>query len=110
MDDETGPTPLYRRRASDSKRFMRWAPDISAGTILLAVEFLIGALAGYGVLVSEREHNRMEMEQVKSNVESNRVTARETISAINIKMDRVQDTLNTVAVDIAVLKAHKESK
>lgn len=112
MDDESGPAPLHSRRSSDKRGggIMRWSSDISAGTLLLAIELAAGGITGYTIFVSEREHSKMELEQVKGSVEANRVTARETISAINTKMDRVQDTLNSVAVDVAVLKAHKESK
>lgn len=106
FDEETTPADLSRR-ASDSRRRFRFDPTVSMGTLIMALEILIGFIGGGMIFSAERERTHLEILQLQKDQLELKASLKE---AIGGRLDKMQDTLTVLGTDMAVLKARREPK
>lgn len=104
-EDETSPAPLSGDRRA-KRRFWKYDPTVSTGTLLLLGELLIGFVIAYGVYTADKKETKMEIAQLQKD----RLADQEVLKALLSKLDQLQQSLVPISVDIAVLKSRKEGK
>lgn len=107
-EDESGPVPLDAPHGSAHntarRRFWRFDPTISTGTIALGIELLIGGGLAYGIYTADKKETKMEIVQLQKDRQEDRETTKEVVRLLSNKMDQVQTGLYELRTDIAVLK------
>lgn len=105
-EDDSGPVPFqhHRRSTDNRKRLVSWIPGISAGTLLIAIELAAGGAGAFWAIAADRQHTADLISHLQENVESNRVYVRENVTTMTNKLDKVQDSLNALTIDVAVIK------
>ena len=98
-DEETEPMPLGDRR--DRRKFVRFDPTLSAGSVLQAL-VVMGAVFGlYGANERDSATKRLEIDQLKETTKETKADVRD-----------IQRTLNQMNLSLAELKSElkKEPK
>lgn len=95
------------RRHGNRRRLFRFDPTVSSGTLLLVAQILAGFVIAYAQYTGDRARDEMRFEQLRKDVDGNRVQLTNTVASIQVDVKEVQRTLQDVSTSLAVLKARE---
>jgi flagellar motility protein MotE (MotC chaperone) len=120
MEETSGPMPLEYRRASDhggTKRFLRFDPTVSSGTLIQLASIVVMAAVAYGTYREDQTKTKAEIEagkvsiaEVRANAERDRADARGAVNEIRSDVKDVKADVSQINKTLAVLEAQGRKK
>jgi hypothetical protein len=108
--DDTHPGGLVDRRAAHHarRRFVRWDPTFSMGSVGLILTWLFSMMVGYGVYTADKKDQENKTTQLRLDVDKNREQLSRSLEGIQVEVKEVSKILQGVSTDLAVVKARQE--
>ena len=116
--EETSVPLVYRRESdhSGSRRFFRFDPTVSSGTLIQIVSILVGFGVAYGTYREDQTKVKAEIEavkvgatvgieSVKANAERDRADSRAAVNEIRTDVKDVKSEVSQISKTLAVLEA-----
>lgn len=108
-DTDSEPMPISGDRR-EHRKLMRFDPTVSSGTLLQLAALLIGFASAYATYQSDRATQRLEIEQIKATVASEKLTAKEAIIDLRLDVRKVQETITSVDKTLTGIQAELNAK
>lgn len=106
MGEETEPMPLGERRAH--RRFWRFDPTVSTGSLLTLAGLVLGGVVAYGTYRADQKEYNMRITQVEKDQETQRILAEKNMTELRSEVKEVQKTLTSVDKALAGIKAEND--
>lgn len=103
-EDISEPMPLGGDRRQPRK-FLRFDPTISTGTIIEIGVIVVGLFAAWGTYQQDRTTTRMELEQIKASAIIEKAAAKEAIAELKADVKEVQKTMTSVDKSLVGIQA-----
>lgn len=107
MSEDTEPMPLDGDRRQHRKLW-RFDPTVSSGALLQIVTLTIGLGGAYATYRSDQATMRLEIDQVKATVATEKTSSKEALGEIKNDVKEVQRTLNQATQTLAVIQAQQQ--
>jgi hypothetical protein len=104
MSEETEPMPLSGDRR-EHRKFMRFDPTVSAGTIMQFVGLLLMFGAAWATYQSDKATQKLETDQIKQQAVNDRIATKESITELKIDLREMQRTLISVDKGMSSLQS-----
>lgn len=122
--EESDRMPLELRRSSDqqgTKRFWRFDPTVSTGTLIQVTSLMVAFAVAYGTYREDQAKTRAEIEAVrvgaevkidalKTNAERDRSDSRGAVNEIRSDVKDVKAEVSQISKTLAVLEAQGRAK
>ena len=103
----------HHRRTGDSdsgqsggpRRFLRFDPTVSSGTLIQIASILIGFGIAYGTYREDQTKTKAEIDAVKVSAERDRIDSRSAVNEIRGDMKDVKSDISQINKTMAVLEA-----
>ena len=96
-------------RTHQRRKFFRFDPTVNSGTIGQIVTLLILAAGAWATYQSDKATARMEMDNVKLQVDKDRESSKEAVRDLRMDIKDMQQTLNAVNLQVTKLNARSEA-
>lgn len=93
------------RRSGEHRRFFRFDPTVSTGTLMQLGGLLAGFAIAYGTYRADQTQTKADIEAVRTVAETNRIAVKEDISRITSDVGEIKRTMNAMSLDVARLQA-----
>ena len=120
MEETSGPPADYHRRSADQtgpKRFIRFDPTVSSGTLIQIGSIVILAATAYASYREDRtkfqaelDAGKVSIESVKANAERDRSDSRSAVNEIRSDVKDVKADVSQINKTLAVLEAQGRAK
>ncbi len=108
MEETSRPMPLEYRRTSDqvgSKRFLRFDPTVSSGTLIQIGSIVVMAAVAYGTYREDQTKVKADIDAVKVSAERDRADSRGAVNEIRSDVKDVKADVSQINKTLAVLEA-----
>lgn len=108
MEDSSRMPLDHLRRSSDqhgSKRFFRFDPTVSTGTLIQIATIMIGFAIAYGTYREDLAKTRADIELIKVTANRDREDVKAAVSDFHSDVKDIKNDLRDMSSSLAVLKA-----
>lgn len=90
------------------KRFFRFDPTVSSGTLIQLVVVMSGAIVAYGTYQADKTQTKADIETVRLSSDNNRIQVQTALTEIKVELREMRDKVDKTAIGVEVLKAQGE--
>lgn len=105
-----GNTDFDQMNAESKKRYFRFDPTVSTGTILQLVSFLIVAAGAWATYQADKATTALELSQVKAAAAADRMGTKEALSELRQDVKGMTVQVNEMSRTLAVIEARQSAK
>ncbi len=110
--EDSGRMPLdHHHRSSDggSKRFFRFDPTVSTGTLIQIASIMVGFAIAYGTYREDQTKVKADIEAVHVSAERDRADLKSAVADVRIDMKDVKDRVSSIDRSLTILQATQQA-
>lgn len=90
------------------RRFVRFIPDLSAGTIFQTITLILLAGGAYGTYTADRTQTRAELDQVKATALANQTTVSQALNEQKLDIKSTRDSVQSIEISLGKIQTRLE--
>lgn len=105
-----GDTDFDRMQDKNARRYFRFDPTVSTGTILQLVSFFLVAAGAWGTYQADKAKTAADMGQIKEVAASDRAATKEALNELRNDVKEMSSRVHDMAKTLAVMEARSGGK
>ena len=110
--EDSAPMPLSRRAEDHhgARRWLRFDPTISTGSLLQTLTVLLAIGGFYGSYVGDRTQVRADVEQLRETTKRDRAEVKESVEQFRSDLKDIKADTKEIGLKIAEIKGQQQGK